>query len=391
MKKSILFLMILGLCVWTLGASRVAYAADQVVIGFIGPLTGGAAFIGVDAYHGAQLAADEINAAGGIKVGGKQYKLKIETHDDEATPAKAVAGLRRLKDRFDIPVVICDISGSTMAITEINERMGVLWIGFARHPGITTRGNKLVLRYETQASVDTDLAAQGAAEIIKAKTYAVLCDTGDWGRSIHATFTKTMEKLGIKLLGDEWFDMRKDTDFRVQLTKIKGLNPDTIKIIAYDEASGQLVKQCREMGITVPLVMTTGFQAKGIAIAGAKNIEGSINIIGPTNFEPTLQSLVNYRNNFEKKYNAKPATYGENNYELVYSVARGMEKAGSVTDAAKITAGIRAVVPIDLAHRTTWVKKWTDNGDGILFRDVGYYKNGKLVGRDGKAPLPPTQ
>jgi branched-chain amino acid transport system substrate-binding protein len=380
---------VLFICGLLLGGAPQALAKEkEVVIGYIGPLTGGAAFLGVDALNGCLLAAEEINAAGGITVAGQKYKLKIETYDDEATPAKAVAGLKKLKDLYDIGVVIDNVSGSAMAITETNERMGVLWSGFARFPGITARGNKLVLRMEASITVDTDLAAQGAIEIAKAKTFAVLSDTGDWGRGVHDNFVKAMEARGAKHLATEWFDMRKDTDFRVQITKVKAMNPDTIKVVAYDEASGQIVKQCREMGVTIPLVLTTGFQSKGEQIAGAKNIEGCINVLMPGNFDPVPKALVNYRANYQKKYKGEPAVYGELDYELIYIIARGMEKAGNINDAYKIKAGMKSVVPIEKEHRTAWLKGWTDNGDGILWRDIAIYKNGRRVLKDGRPASP---
>jgi len=389
MRKIYGFIGVLSLIMLFLsGAPEVIAKDKEVVIGYIGPLTGGAAFLGVDALNGALIAVDEINAAGGITVAGQKYKVKIESYDDEATPAKSIAGLKKLKDLYDIPVVIDNISGSAMAIAEINERMGVLWCGFARHPSITGRGNKLVLRNEGSVTVDTDLAAKGALEVLMAKTFAVLCDTGDWGRGVRDNFVKAMEAAGAKHLGTEWFDMRKDTDFRVQITKVKALNADTVKVVAYDEASGQLVKQCREMGIKVPLVMTTGFQTKGEQIAGGKNIEGCINILGPSNFNPLPKSLVNYRANYQKRFKAEAAAYGENNYELTYIIARGMEKAGNVNEAHKIKAGMKAVIPIEKEHRTTWLKQWADNGDGILWRDVAIYKNGQRVHSDGRPAAP---
>ncbi len=382
----IVFLGILG---FSLGAGTEVAAKDkEVVVGVIGPLTGGAAFLGVDALNGCLLAAEDINAVGGITVSGQKYKLKIESYDDEATPAKSVAGLKKMKDLYDIPVVIAHVSGSAMAITEINERMGVLWCGFARHPDITTRGNKLVLRMEAPITADTELAAKGAIEVYKAKTFAVLCDTGDWGRGVRDNFIKAMEKMGAKHLATEWFDMRKDTDFRVQITKVKALNPDVVKVVAYDEVSGQLAKQCREMGLMVPLVFTTGFQTKGEEIAGVKNFEGCINVLTPGNFDPLPKAILNYRTNYKKKFKGEAAFYGELTYELVWLIARGMEKAGNVNDASKIRAGMKAAAPIEKEHRTAWLDGWTENGDGILWRDIAIYKNGKKVLKDGRPASP---
>jgi branched-chain amino acid transport system substrate-binding protein len=380
MKKICGFLGVLSLLALLFsGAPEVLAKENEVHIGFIGPLTGGAAFLGVDALNGVLIAADEINAAGGITVGGTRYNIKIQSYDDEATPAKAVAGFRKLKDLYDIPVLIADVSGSVMAMMEINERLGILWCGFARHPGITAKGNKLVLRMEQTVAKDTDILAKGAVEILKAKKYATLCDTGDYGRSLTAAFIKTMEARGATLLGSEWYDMRTDTDFRVQITKIKGLNPETIFIAAYDEATAQVVNQCRELGLTIPFVLQTGFQAKGQEITGPKNIEGCINMFGLSGVDPTPEALAIYRANYEKRYKRAAATYGENNYELLHIIARGMEKAGSVTDAHKIKAGMKAVVPIDKKHQTALLEKWEENGDGVMWREVGVYRKGKLV------------
>ena len=113
---------VLFICGLFLGEAPQALAKEkEVVIGYIGPLTGGAAFLGVDALNGCLLAAEEINAAGGITVAGQKYKVKIESYDDEATPAKAVTGLRKLKDLYYIPVVVANVSGSVLALLEIND------------------------------------------------------------------------------------------------------------------------------------------------------------------------------------------------------------------------------------------------------------------------------
>jgi branched-chain amino acid transport system substrate-binding protein len=362
----------------------------EVVIGYIGPLTGGAAFLGVDALNGALIAAEDINTAGGIDVGGKNYKLRIERYDDEATPAKAVAGLRKLKDRFDIPVVICDISGSAIAITEINQRLKVLWTGFATHPDITAKGNNLVLRSYPASGPTTALAVEGVVEVLKAKNFVVLSDAGDYGRAQEGQFRTQLEAKGVKHLATEWFDQRKDSDFRVLITKIKPLNPDAIVICAYDEPTGQIVKQMREMGLKTRTVTSTGFQTKGIAIAGWENLEGGFGVTGPTGFEPVPQSLMDYRVKYKKVFSGIPASYGENNYELVIAIARGMEKAGSVSDPYKIKTGMMAAVPVAKANRTAWIEKWEDNGEVTLWQKGILFKGSKRLDKYGKALTPPA-
>ena len=388
--KNIACMIVTSFCLFMLIAPFETQAKEkEVIIGFIGPLTGGAAFLGVDALNGALLAADHINAAGGIVVNGRKYILKIESYDDEATPAKAVAGLRRMHDRYEIPVLICDISGSSIAITEINQRLGVLWTGFATHPDITTRGNKLVLRSYPPSAPTTFLGVEMVAKVLKAKTFAILSDSSDYGRVQEEQFRKQLEEKGLKHVATEWFDQRKDTDFRVLLTKVKQLNPDAFVVCAYDEATGQVIKQAREIGLTAPSVTSTGFQTKGMAIAGAKNLEGGIGVTGPTGFDPPPKSLLDYRTAYQKRFDGVPASYGENNYELVFAIARGMEKAGTVSDPHKIKSGMRAAVPIEKEHRTAWIEKWDDFGEVTLWQSGFVFRKGKRVDEFGKELTPP--
>lgn len=388
--KLVCFLSI-ALCLLFLVPAQQCLAKEkEVVIGYIGPLTGGAAFIGVDALNGVQLAAESINAEGGIVVNGEKYTIKIESYDDEATPAKAVAGFRRLSDRYEIPVIVCNLSGSSIAITEINQRMGVLWTGFATHPDITAKGNKLVLRAYPASGPTTALAVEGVVEVLKAKKYVILSDASDYGRAQETQFRTQLEAKGIKHLTTEWFDQRKDSDFRVLITKIKQLNPDAVVICAYDEASGQIIKQMREMGLKAPSVTSTGFQTKGIEIAGWDNIEGCFGVTGPTGFDPAPHSLQRYRENYKKAHpKGTPASYGENNYELVIAIARGMEKAGSVTDPHKIRKGMMASVPVDKKYRTAWIEKWEENGEVTVWQRGILFKGGKRLDKYGKELTPP--
>src|SRR5512136_1136457 len=114
-------------CAWVIFLFQGPAAGEDVInIGFTGPLTGPAAAIGIDSLHGNLIAAKEINDEGGVVVAGKKYKVTIQSYDDEGVAAKAVAGMQRLKDKYEVPVINQNISGSLMAMLERNEKMGVL-------------------------------------------------------------------------------------------------------------------------------------------------------------------------------------------------------------------------------------------------------------------------
>jgi len=227
------------------------------------------------------------------------------------------------------------------------------------------------LRSVETVETDTKLLVSGTLEVLKARKFATLSDIGDYGRKVTEMFASAMKEKGATHVGSEWFDMRKDTDFRVQITKIKASEPETIFIAAYDEATGQVIKQCRESGVTVPLVLTVGFQEKGEAIAGPKNIEGCLNIYSVSDWDPLPKSVVSYRENFKKRFGSDAGAYGQNMYEMIYIIARGMEKAGTVTDAHKIKEGMKAALPIEDEHRTSFIIGFTEHGDAITERDIG--------------------
>lgn len=377
------------LCLSVFLTPQIGLAADEVVIGFVGPLTGGGAFLGVDALRGAQVAADDVNAAGGIPVGGKKYTLRIESYDDEGTPAKAIAGFKKMHDRFQIPVVICNTSGSAKAVTEINERMGVLWAGFSTYPDITTRGNKLVLRTTSTAKPTTVLAVQMAMDVLKPKSFAIMADSSDFGRAQEAQFNEQLKAKGVEYLGTEWFDQRKESDFRVLITKIKALNPSAVVVLAYDEPTGQIIKQMRELGVQTPTITSTGFQMKGIEVAGAQNIEGCVGVMTSSGFTPPPQSVLDYREKYKKRFEGNPTGYGQNNYELVRIIAKGMEKSGTVSDALKIRAGMRESVPFQKEYRTGWIEGWDDAGEVTVFQTGIVFKDGNRLDKDGKQVGPP--
>ena len=102
----------------------------------------------------------------------------------------------------------------------------------------------------------------------------MISDTGDYGKTSVKAYQEAFEKLGVKMVANEWLDQRTQTDFRGQLTKIKAAHPDVIMLTAYDEASAGVIKQAHELGIKTPFAVSTGFQAMGEKLTGPDLIEG---------------------------------------------------------------------------------------------------------------------
>lgn len=356
-------------------------SADEVNLGVIMPLTGKIAAIGLDTLHGVQVAAKEINDAGGINVAGKNYKFVVREYDDEAMPAKTVAGLQLLKDRYNVPVVFMGLSGPTMASLQKNERLGVLIMGWVKAPEATTRGNKLILRTQQTADADSRDNAVGVANLLKAKTYAIISDISDWGKIAAKSMEAELNKLGVKKVAHEWFDERTQTDFRGQLTKIKTANPDAIVLLGHDESSAGIIAQSHELGIKAPFNVSLGFGAVAEKLTGPKLIEGYLKRIEYTSKVPWPPAAANYRTKLwpAMGFTTTPAAFGLNMYANVHIIARAMEKAGTTTDALKIRQAVPLVIPLPEKYNASGISAFSENGDATMPGVMGFFRNGKLV------------
>src|SRR5882757_5966140 len=118
-------------------AAAPALGQDVVRIGYTGPLSGGAALYGKNCVSGMQMAADEINAKGGLDVAGKRYKVEIVTLDDRYLPSEAAINAKRLVQEYKTPVVFTPHSGGAFALQAFNEDMNFLLAAYTSVPQMT--------------------------------------------------------------------------------------------------------------------------------------------------------------------------------------------------------------------------------------------------------------
>jgi len=380
MKRTMRRVLSVLLCSVFLIFTGVSFAAE-VNIGMVMPTTGKVAFVGIDSLHGAQIAAKEINDNGGLLVAGKKYTVNIRDYNDEAAAAKAVAGLQRLKDKYDITVALCGLSGPTMAMLERNERLGVILMGFFKHPGATSTGNKLVIRHQKTAETDAKFLANDIHKAVGIKTYAMASASDDYGKSMVAGYQAAFSELGVKEVASEWFDERTQTDFRGQLTKIKAANPDIIMLTAHDEASAGVIKQAHELGITTPFALSPGFQNQALKLTGPKLVEGYYKYIEFTSKSPWPEANRRYREELFPAMGFKEqlAAFGISMYASVHMITRAMQEAGTTTDVYKIRAAFPKIVPLPEKYNTTGVTKIHPNGDCDVVGELGVFRDGILV------------
>ena len=220
--------------------------AGPIQIGFNAPLTGFAAADGNSALIGAQLAVEQINAAGGID--GDPIELVV--YDDQASPKEAAPLAVKMTSQDEVTAGISgSYSGSTRAAATIFQETGVPYISaYAVHPDITRAGD-YVFRTSFMGEVQGRAGAKLIGDLMGLKRVALITLNNDFGKSLATGFKERAAEFGIEITGESEYSI-KDREFGPIVSKVKADGPDAIYASGYFFTAGPLVRQIRAAGIT---------------------------------------------------------------------------------------------------------------------------------------------
>ena len=239
--------------------------ADTIKVGFNVPLTGFAAADGKSARIGAELAVEQVNAAGGIN--GRNLELVI--YDDQASPKESAPLAAKLITQDEVVAGISgSYSGATRAAATIYQENGTPYISaYAVHPDITRSGD-YVFRTSFMGEVQGRAGAKLVGEMMGKKRVSVITLANDFGKSLEAGFKEKAGEYGIEILGEYDYSI-KDREFGPIVSKVKAESPDAIYASGYFFTAGPLVTQLREAGVTAPVIGQEGYDGEMfIKIAG---------------------------------------------------------------------------------------------------------------------------
>ncbi len=239
--------------------------ADSIKIGFNAPLTGFAAADGNSARVGAELAVEQVNAAGGID--GKQIELVV--YDDQASPKESAPLAVKLTTQDNVAAGISgSYSGATRAAATIYQENGVPYISaYAVHPDITRAGN-FVFRTSFVGEVQGRAGAKLIGEMMGHKRVVMITLNNDFGKSLANGFKEKASDFGIEIVNEYEYSI-KDREFGAIVSKVKSDQPDAIYASGYFFTAGPLVRQLRAAGIEASVIGQEGYDSqKFIEIAG---------------------------------------------------------------------------------------------------------------------------
>jgi len=303
---------------------------DKVRIGVFMSLTGSTANFGISSTNGIKMAADEINAAGGIN--GKQIELNIQ--DDRSDAQEAATIVTKFVTQDQVHAILGEVASSrSIAAAPIAQNAKIpMLTPSSTNPEVTKKGD-FIFRSCFIDPVQGAAIAQFAARTLNAKTAAIMVDRkNDYSTGLEKVINETFTRMGGKMVATQSYQ-EGDQDFNAQLTSLKGSNPEVIFVPGYYNDVGLIAKQARDKGITVPLIGGDGWDSTQLYAIGGTALNGSYftNHYSPYDSAANVQKFVN---DYKARFGALPDALAATAYDAAKIMFDAIKRANSLEGAA---------------------------------------------------------
>lgn len=305
---------------------------DEILIGEYGSLTGPNATFGISSTNGLKLAVEELNNAGGLL----NKKVKLITYDDQGKPSEAQTVVQRLIKNDNVVAVIGEVASSnSKAGAPICQQNKIPMITPAStNPEVTAIGD-YIFRVCFIDPFQATVVSKFILNTLKLKKVALLKDVKNaYSTGLADFFEKEFKNMGGEIVEVQSFSAG-DKDFKAQLTSIKAKNPEAIFIPAYYTDVNLISIQAREIGLTVPLIGSDGWESEKLTEGKAKDaLEGCYfsTHVSTENPDPKIQEFIK---KYKAKYNSMPDAMAFLAYDAGLILFEAMKKAGT-TDPEKV-------------------------------------------------------
>jgi branched-chain amino acid transport system substrate-binding protein len=345
--------------------------AGTIKIGVVASLTGPVSNLGNGMWDSAVIAADEVNAAGGVYV--KEYGGKVNITlipgDDQSTPAGGQNAVTKLitSDKVDALV-----GGYSSAVTYAHEQI----VAEYKVPYVVTGASSPIITHRTDIDTSyifhhcptTDTYGQYTTQFIdqvirpaidakfnfsadRPLRLALIYQDSPFGQGVYTAVNKTIHagNLNVQIVGAQSFKMG-ESDFHTTLTAIKAANPDAVYVAAFTNEMVPMVTQARrEVGLNTFFLAVENNDApayyKGLGEYGAFSIIES-------RFSPytvpsgsIADAVAAFKTPYTTRWGSPPDMMGASTYEGVHILAQAISNAGTVDKASVQQALVNLNMP----------------------------------------------
>jgi len=311
-------------------------AAEPIKLGEYASLTGKEAGFGQTSHRGVVLAIEEINAAGGVL--GRPLELAYE--DNQTKAGESATAVKKLISREKVVALIGEVSsGRSLEAAPIAQAAKVPMLApAATNPKVTQTGN-YIFRVCFIDPFQGTVMAKFAREDLKAGKVAILSSVSNaYSLGLAKFFKETFTAAGGAIATEKNFS-EGDKDFRAQLTAVKAAGADAVFVPAYYTEAALIVRQARDLGITVPFFGGDGWEDEQLLKIGGEALNGYYYYthFSSENTDPVVARFVE---RYKARWNGEvPGAFSALGYDAVYVLADAIKRTGG-TENTKLRAAL---------------------------------------------------
>ena len=358
----------------TKAAEEAAESAGGVFkIGGIGPLTGPAAAYGIAVKNGMELAAKEINAAGGIN--GAQIEYNFQ--DDEHDPEKAINAYNTLKD-WDMQMLLGTVTSkpciAVVAESQVDNIFQITPSGSAVECISGDNAFRVCFSDPDQGKA----SAQYIGEHKLATKIAIIYDSStEYSDGIRESFVAEAANQGLEIVASEAFTADSNTDFSVQLDKAKETGAELVFLPIYYQEASVILKQASDKEFSPIFFGCDGMDG----ILSVENFDTSLaeGLMLLTPFSVDEEGSKDFVEAYRAAYNEEPLQFAAGAYDGMYAIKAAAEKSGITPDmsASDICDAMKAAMTeITIDGLTGTGMTWTAAGEPIKAPKAVKIENG---------------
>ena len=336
MKKFISIMLVAAMAVTALtgcgsnSGSSSKKDADKYYIGGIGPTTGATAIYGTAVKNGAQIAVDEINAAGGIN--GKQIEYRVE--DDQNDAEKSVNAYNTLKDWGMQMLVGTTTTAPCIAVAGKTASDNMFQITpSASATDVLSSGNGNIFQVCFTDPNQGIASAQYIAENKLAKKVGIIYDSSDvYSSGIEEKFEAEAKDKGLQIVSKAAFTADSKTDFGTQLQKAKDAGADLLFLPIYYQEASIILKQADTMGYKPKFFGVDGMDGILTVENFDTKLAEDVMLLTPFAADAKDKAVQNFVKTYKEKYEDTPNQFAADSYDAVYALKAAIEESKATTD-----------------------------------------------------------
>ncbi len=354
--RSYIICLAVGIAVLGLIAVRAASAkvvGDTIIFGAAVSATGKYSTAGKHTMNGYDLAVERINGMGGVRVGGKYYRIKVKYYDDESTAARGAQLAERLIKQDGIKFMLGPYSsGLTKAIAPVTEKYKIPMVeGNGASRSLFNKGYRYIFAVLSTSDYYLREAINLAAEVAKKSgkspkslKVALAFENDPFSQDVRAGVLEDTKRWGMKVVVDDKLPPELN-DMAATLTKVKALRPDVLVVSGHSKGATLAIRQVSDNKVNVPMLAITHCEAAAVI----KNFGSRADYtLCAAQWAPALTyedkwfgTASNYAKTFKNKYGYVPPYQSAESTATVLVYIDAIRRAGSF-DTEKVRDTIAA-------------------------------------------------